>query len=177
MSMSKLAKASIKKTIGLEKGYVNDSRDLGGATRYGITEAVAREYGYRGRMQDLPYSLAMEIYSNRYWNPLRLDEFSDQKLAYKVFDIAVNSGRSRAVKILQEAYNMCVEGNPLVVDGMIGKNTIGHVNRFNDPSRLRLIFEANKISRYIEITKAREKNETFIGGWLLKRSSLGDIKI
>lgn len=38
----------------LEGGYVNDARDPGGATRYGVTEHVARDYGYRGDMRRFP---------------------------------------------------------------------------------------------------------------------------
>lgn len=38
----------------VEGGYVNDPRDPGGATRYGVTEQVARDYGYRGDMRQFP---------------------------------------------------------------------------------------------------------------------------
>jgi len=38
----------------VEGGYVNDQRDPGGATRYGVTEQVARDYGYRGDMRRFP---------------------------------------------------------------------------------------------------------------------------
>lgn len=35
--------AMIEATIGKEGGYVNHDDDRGGATRWGITEAVARQ--------------------------------------------------------------------------------------------------------------------------------------
>lgn len=38
----------------VEGGYVNDARDPGGATSYGVTEQVARDYGYRGDMRRFP---------------------------------------------------------------------------------------------------------------------------
>ncbi|WP_066806439.1 glycosyl hydrolase 108 family protein [Sphingomonas asaccharolytica] len=38
----------------VEGGYVNDARDPGGATNYGVTEQVARDYGYRGDMRRFP---------------------------------------------------------------------------------------------------------------------------
>ena len=54
--------------LDLEGDYSDDARDPGGRTRYGITEAVAREQGYQGDMQDLPKSLAESIYKTHYWD-------------------------------------------------------------------------------------------------------------
>jgi len=38
----------------VEGGYVNDPRDPGGSTSYGVTEQVARDYGYRGDIRRFP---------------------------------------------------------------------------------------------------------------------------
>ena len=40
--------------ISREGGYADQSADRGGATRWGITEAVARAHGYRGDMRAFP---------------------------------------------------------------------------------------------------------------------------
>ena len=50
--------------IKREGGYVNNPADRGGATKYGITEAVARTNGFKGNMRDLPLDVAKAIYKS-----------------------------------------------------------------------------------------------------------------
>ena len=44
----------IDEVIGREGGYSNRPADRGGATRWGVTEKVARSHGYRGDMRTFP---------------------------------------------------------------------------------------------------------------------------
>ncbi|EXT50381.1 glycosyl hydrolase 108 family protein [Acinetobacter sp. 25977_4] len=53
--------------IKREGGYVNDTLDSGHATKFGITQTVARSYGYQGEMEDLPLETARDIYKKQYW--------------------------------------------------------------------------------------------------------------
>lgn len=39
-----------------EGGYVNNPNDPGGETMWGVTKAVARQYGYTGSMRQLAQS-------------------------------------------------------------------------------------------------------------------------
>ncbi|KCW15189.1 glycosyl hydrolase 108 family protein, partial [Acinetobacter baumannii 42057_4] len=48
----------LEELIKREGGYVNNPADRGGATKYGITEAVARANGFKGNMRDLPLDVA-----------------------------------------------------------------------------------------------------------------------
>ena len=52
--------------IAVEGGYVNNPLDPGGETNYGISEPVARQYGYKGPMSRLPLQTAKEIYLKKY---------------------------------------------------------------------------------------------------------------
>jgi lysozyme family protein len=106
--------------LGHEGGYSDHKDDNGGKTRYGVTEAVAREVGYRGDMRELPLDLAKRIYLERYWKPLRCDELPDA-VRYLVFDAAVNSGPKQSAMWLQRAVGV---GD----DGVVGPQTLAAVN-------------------------------------------------
>lgn len=106
-----------------EGGFVDHPDDPGGATRYGITEAVAREVGYRGDMRDLPVALAARIYRERYWNAVRADELPEA-VRYLVFDAAVNSGVGQAARWLQRAVGVRD-------DGVIGPWTLAAARAHN----------------------------------------------
>ena len=53
---------------------MNNPADRGGATKYGITEAVARTNGYQGNMKDLPLNVAKAVYKKQYWTAPRSDQ-------------------------------------------------------------------------------------------------------
>ena len=111
---------AFEKLLKHEGGYVNHKDDRGGATRYGVTEAVAREVGYRGDMRELPLDLAQRIYKDRYWDAVQAEHLPAD-IRYAVFDAAVNSGVAQAAKWLQRACGV-------KDDGVIGPQTIRAAN-------------------------------------------------
>lgn len=98
-----------------EGGFSNHPNDPGGATMYGVTEAVAKAEGYHGPMSELTLDFAKEIYKKRYWDACKCDQMPDG-LRYPLFDAAVNSGPAQSIKWLQFA----VGAKP---DGVIGPIT------------------------------------------------------
>jgi lysozyme family protein len=113
--------------LGHEGGFSDHPADRGGKTRFGITEAVAREVGYRGDMRELPLDLAKRIYKDRYWGAVRAEELPEA-IRYAVFDAAVNSGPRQAIRWLQRAVGA-------KDDGIIGPQTLAAV-RAADPQAL-----------------------------------------
>jgi lysozyme family protein len=109
-------KESLKVLIEHEGGYSDHPHDPGGKTKYGVTELVARENGYKGDMKDFTLEQAEDIYKKTYWTKIRADELPDD-LRFHVFDAAVNSGITRAIKWLQVAGGV----DP---DGIMGKFTV-----------------------------------------------------
>lgn len=91
--------------IEREGGYVNHAADRGGATNFGITEAVARAHGFRGGMRDLPRREAETIYRRLYWLRPRFDAIASRspRLAAELFDSGANMGPAVATTFLQRA--------------------------------------------------------------------------
>jgi lysozyme family protein len=104
------------KLLGHEGGFVDHPADPGGATNWGVTERVARANGYQGDMRDFPQVAAKHIYRKSYWDGVRADELPPA-IRYAVFDAAVNSGPTQAVKWLQRAVGASD-------DGRIGPQTL-----------------------------------------------------
>lgn len=186
MSTVKLntAQSIIAHVVQIEGGFVDDAADSGGATRYGITEQVAREAGYQGSMSDLPKNTAVEIYRRNYWAELMLDDVlkTSPGVALELFDTAVNAGVSFAATSLQRVLNVLNRNGrdfpDLVVDGDIGPNTIAAYqdflrtrSRYGETVLLRAL-NCVQGAHYIELSERRSKDERFTFGWLLNRVAI-----
>ena len=112
---------SLKRLLGSEGGFVDHPADPGGATNYGITQRVAKAHGFNGDMRNLPLSTALAIYKADYWTPIKADQLPET-LRFHVFDAAVNSGPAQAVKWLQSAAGV-------TVDGVVGPKTLAAASR------------------------------------------------
>lgn len=88
-----------------EGGYVNDPRDPGGETNFGISK---RSYP-REDIKNMTRARAAQIYRRDYWNAIRGDDLP-AGLDLVAFDAAVNSGVSRGAKWLQGALGVSADG-------------------------------------------------------------------
>jgi len=82
----------VEEIINFEGGYSDHPNDSVGKTMYGITETVARGWGYRGDMRNISVSTAKKIYRDMYWDNIRLDEIDNSTMQFIIFDTAVNMG-------------------------------------------------------------------------------------
>jgi lysozyme family protein len=174
----------IEKVIGVEGGYSNHPADRGGPTKWGITEQVARAYGYNGDMRNFPRELAITIYEKIYWIRPGFDRIATAypAVAEELFDIGVNMGPGTGAKFLQRALNVLNRGGTgypdIKVDGDVGPGTLAALKGYRaqrgsagEIVLLRLI-DAQQAVRYIEITEARPANEAFMYGWVANRVGL-----
>jgi len=112
---------ALKQVLKYEGGYVDHPKDPGGPTNKGITQAV---YDNWRKSQNLSIqsvrgiadSEVAAIYKNLYWDRVRGDDLPSG-VDFAVFDFAVNSGVSRAAKMLQSVVGV-------TQDGQIGPATI-----------------------------------------------------
>jgi lysozyme family protein len=117
----------LKVTLGFEGGYSNDKNDRGGETNLGITAgtlARAHKAGIvpHADVKVLTRSEAAAIYKAFYWDAIGAGKMPEP-LDLILFDACVNHGPGGAGKLLQEALNALLSGNPLAVDGAIGPKT------------------------------------------------------
>jgi len=100
---------AIKRVLSHEGGYTNNPHDPGGETNWGITSRTAAKWGYKGDMHFLSREEAAQIYEKEYWQACSCDllPFS---LAFQLFDAAVNSGPTQAIKWLQRSLGVDDDG-------------------------------------------------------------------
>ena len=167
--------------IDREGGYSNHKADRGGATRYGITEGVARAEGYGGDMRHLPRETAAAIYRRLYWMRPGFDRVAERApaVAAELFDTGVNMGPPVAAAFLQRALNALNRGATdfadVALDGRVGAATLAALGRFlalrgsGAQTVLVKAIEALQGERYVALAERRPANEAFLYGWLANR--------
>jgi lysozyme family protein len=110
---------AFSRLIGHEGGYVNDPRDPGGETKYGISKRAYPDVDIKGLTADQ----AAAIYLRDYWNRARCSELPPP-VAFQVFDTAVNSGIGQSIRFLQRAVGVAD-------DGQVGQLTLNAVRRLD----------------------------------------------
>ena len=141
-----------------EGGYVNDPKDAGGETKFGISK---RSYPHLD-IKRLTYQDAMNIYKRDYWDAGKFALLDNRELACRVFDLAVNCGTGTAVKLLQRACNLLNGASlfSLDVDGVLGPKTAQEINGFSHPKALLMALRHLAAARYVSLKQPR-----FLTGW------------
>lgn len=147
--MSEHFKRALTLILDHEGGYVNDPKDPGGETKFGISK---RAYPHLS-IRDLKREQAAEIYRKDYWNKVRGDHIHPS-VAVLAFDIAVNMGVSVAVKMLQYAVDE-------KQDGIFGDKTLDGLNCHSSAH----IVERMTIARILRYTSLPTFNR-FGAGWI-----------
>lgn len=167
--------------ISREGGYVDHPADRGGRTRWGITEAVARQNGYSGDMRRLPRTKAEAIYRDLYWTAPTFDKVATRspRLAIELLDSGVNVGPAVATGFLQRALNALNRNGrdfpDLVVDRHIGPLTLGALDSFlrvrgaEGEEVLRKAIDALQGIHYIHLAETNPSQEAFAYGWIANR--------
>lgn len=170
--------ATVAGVFALEGGYVNDPNDAGGETNHGITEQVARDYGYLGSMRDLPKGIAQDIYIRSYIEQPKFDRVLalSPAVGTKLVDAGVNAGPGRASRWLQQSLNDLSRAGrdypPIKVDGAIGRDTLSAYaalekrrGRVKACELALKLLDGYQTAHYAQLAQG-QANASFIVGWL-----------
>lgn len=119
------------------ESLVDDPRDPGGLTKYGISQRAYPNLD----IATLTRSQAGDIYRRDYWQPCGCTQWANS-LALLVFDSAVNQGVGGAIRLLQQAVSVNA-------DGIIGPVTRAAV-RTALPMSLLDEFAARRMASYAQ---------------------------
>ena len=161
-----------------EGGYVNDPDDPGGETYKGVARKIfskwdgwttidllKRQSGFPGNLDkdvELQHDVG-EFFRVNFWNKVKGDGITNQKVAESIFDFGVNAGVGTSASLAQ----LVVETE---TDGVIGNESINRINAFNAEHFL-AAFTVAKIARYVGIVKKRPTSRKYFYGWILRSLS------
>jgi lysozyme family protein len=151
-----------------EGGYVNHPNDRGGPTNWGVTQLTySRWLGRPASIQevkDMSQETAKHIYETDYYIAPRIDKIP-KELQPLIFDMSINHGPVRAIKILQ--ITLREAGAYLAIDGIVGPKTISYcevaLDRIGE-CFINAVVE-NRMGFYKSILDRDPTQVVFIKGW------------
>ena len=167
--MSNFSKA-LAYALENEGGFSDDKNDHGGRTNLGITQGTLDNFRLLGIGKAFPLDVkyltrdqAEMIYKIKYYF---FEPIKDDRVATKLFDMAVNCGPTKAIKMAQVSANSVLPSLDLEVDGKIGPATIAAINSLPPSMFLEDLVEELK-AFYISLDQPR-----FLKGWLKRAERL-----
>lgn len=160
---------AIPTILAHEGQYVNNPSDPGRATNWGISLPFMQsirpnETILASDIKALTKEQAAEIYKKYFWDKYEYGRISDQAIATKIFDLAVNFGASQAHIITQRAVRAAI-GWLLVEDGVLGEKSFSLINM---AQRIMLMpaLKSEAAAVYRMIAAKKPDSATFLIGWL-----------
>jgi len=144
---------AIGPVLANEGGYVSNPNDPGGETKYGITK---RQYPDLD-IKNLSPDQAKEIYRRNYW---QFDSIQNQTIANKLLDMCVNMGVGSAIRLVQTAVQVAV-------DGRYGPQTEAAINNASADKILQAL-RFQSVIRYLDLIDKNPKLAEFKRGWLMR---------
>jgi lysozyme family protein len=176
---------SIGYVLANEGAWSNHPNDPGGATFWGVSLRYLEQSGMDidgdgdvdiDDVKALTRTDAIIVFARDFWKPLKLDSVKSQAVATRIFDMAVNMGKNRAVKILQKAANALITAagaadedddrpKKLKVDGILGPKTRAAIDALDDVELMASLRE-HHAEFYRRLADAKPDLRVFLDGWL-----------
>lgn len=163
-----------------EGGFVDNPSDPGGATKFGVSlrflVTLQKKIGDlnkdgvidRKDIVSMTESQAKTIYETQWWDRYGYGNITDQAVATKIFDMAVNMGASQAHKIAQRALTNL--GIKVDVDGQLGPKTVAAINKVA-PNALLTQLRIECANFYKRLVAQKPSFKVFERGWLARAAS------
>lgn len=176
---------AIARTLPLEGGLVDNPHDPGGITAYGVSlrYALAQVQAHPDsiRFLDLDHDghvdrddivgmtpdQAAEVYFRCWWQPGWYGRLTPALVAWKCFDVAVNTGPKRAALILQKALNQV--GEHVAQDAVVGAQSVGAVARqarADNGLALMGALRTTQADFYRSLARRQPDLGAFLDGWM-----------
>lgn len=138
----------INRILSHEGGYVNDPRDPGGETQWGISKRTYPAVNIKALTRDQ----AISLYKRDFWDASKAAQLPPA-VGFQLLDAAVNSGIAQATRWLQRAARVAD-------DGRLGPVSLAAI-KASDPNDLVLRFLAERL----EFMTGLKTWQTFGKGW------------
>ena len=138
-------KQAFEQMLASEGGFTDDERDKGnqlpdgrkGSTMLGVTQFNWESHiGHQvthDQMRKLTAADVEPLYKKKYWDVVRADELPSG-IDYLVFDMGVNAGPGRSIKLLQSAVGVPADGGlgPITMKAVLAANPVELIDRFSE---------------------------------------------
>lgn len=165
----------IDAVIQREGGYVDHPLDAGGPTKYGITQATLTAWSGRSisasDVANMSEDTARAIYRSQYFVRPGFDVVPDPATQEMLFDYAVNSGPSAAVKSLQVVLRdmgLYTGG----IDGVIGPLCRQALRAVGNWGELYYRLKCERFEAYLRYIGRRNDQVAFATGWANRMDTL-----
>jgi lysozyme family protein len=137
-------KQAFEQMLASEGGFTDDERDPGnklpdgrkGSTMLGVTQFNWEQHiGHQvthEQMKKLTPADVEPLYKKKYWDAVRADELPSG-IDYLVFDMGVNAGPGRSIKLLQSAVGVPADGGlgPITMKAVLAADPVELIDRFS----------------------------------------------
>ncbi|MCJ9428562.1 glycoside hydrolase family 108 protein [Kordiimonas marina] len=170
---------AVKHTLQFEGGFVDDPRDPGGATKFGVSLRFLRGAGHdlgdidgdgdvdTDDIKALTRDQAIAIYKSKFWDRYGYGDLPTT-IAARTFDMCVNMGPKQAHITLQRALRSCSYG--VKVDGYMGPQTIGaadsYVALMRSAEPLMDAIRREQAKFYCDLVAEKPALKKYLDGWL-----------
>jgi lysozyme family protein len=137
-------KQAFEQMLASEGGFTDDERDPGnklpdgrkGSTMLGVTQFNWEQHiGHQvthDQMRKLTPADVEPLYKKKYWDAVRADELPSG-IDYLVFDMGVNAGPGRSIKLLQSAVGVPADGGlgPITMKAVLAADPVELIDKFS----------------------------------------------